>query len=395
MIKLSNKGSLKTVTQNIKPRPHRRCPCGSRKKYRNCCGVDKSTRFQDLPKDTQEMFQKLRIKWQLENQYHTQHFGHVAGIASCIFQGRRIVGVGSTFVACDDPKQDWKTPSDFLISHLKTTIGNEWFDNEVSKPKTDRHIIMKWYTDGHIDSNKPNPPNQYTEAFFHLAYDLFVLHNHSYLTKNLIRRLKVASSFNGARYELFVLATMVRAGFTLEPFDETLGLGQVTECRATYADTGENLQVEAKTRNVKGVLGALEGNRKNINLHNKLRDAVEKDVAEPYIVFVDINLPELNIYKNKDKIDKIINEYKKLETSHPNHLPNLICFTNIPFHYGNKDNQPIKYTIFTINSEKPRVKLKNDKVISDAITVALDNYQYLPKEFNESVLHADNILKNI
>lgn len=53
-----------------------------------------------------------------------------------------------------------------------------------------------------------------------------------------------------------------------------------------------------------------------------LRNPVEKDVAEPCIVFVDINLPELNMYKNEDKIDKIINEYKKLETSHLNHKEN-------------------------------------------------------------------------
>lgn len=381
-----------------KVRPHRKCPCGSKKKYRNCCG--KTTSFQDLSPELRTFVRETQAKHQISTQYHEQHFGFTPEIKSCLFQNKRMVALAGSLVVSDKPGFDWNTPTDFLTSHLKTTLGNDWFENEVSKPKNERHIVVEWCTEGQfttIDSENPVETCQLNGsalAYLHLAYDFFVLNDQNYLTGNLLKRLKVETSFNSARYEIFVFATMIRAGFKLELFDETLGQGRVTECRANHIQTGEALQVEAKGRNVRGVLGATQGQRKNLDLYGKLRGAVEKSVDEPYIVFVDVNMPELDIYENRDKIDKIRGEYKKLEEKFPDSLPNIVCFTNIPFHYGRDDQLPSSNTYGLIISRNPKVKFKNEARVVDSLRSSLDKYRFLPKEFDESRQFAELTLLN-
>lgn len=286
------------LTKKNSIRPHRKCSCGSKKKYRNCCG--KTINFNDLPVETQKLFRETQAKYQISTAYHKEHFGYTPEIKSCVFNNKRMVTLGGSIVICDSPEHDWESPSQFLSSHLKTTLGNDWFENELLKPEDEQHIVICWYREGNKEimvfnqSDESCQLNGSALAYLHLAYDLFVLHDQGYLTTHMVNKLKKEPNFNGIRYELFVLATMVRAGFKLEPFDETLGHGRVTECRATHLQSGGTLQVEAKTRNIKGVLGAKQGKHKNLGLYQLLRKAIEKDVAEPFIIFIDVNLPELD-----------------------------------------------------------------------------------------------------
>lgn len=333
-------------------------------------------------------------KYQISTSYHKEYFGYTPEIKSCVFNKKRMVVLGSSLVTSDNLDHDWESPTQFLSSHLKTTLGNDWFENEFLKPENEQHIIIRWCRDGNeqiIASNQSDESYQLNGsalAYLHLAYDLFVLHDQRYLTSHMVNKLKKEPNFNGIRYELFVLATMVRAGFKLEPFDETLGQGRVTECRATHIQTGDKLQVEAKTRNVKGILGAKEGQHKNFDLYQKLRNAVEKDVAEPFIIFVDINLPELDIYNPKDKLNKIRNEYHKLEENYPHQLPNIICFTNIPFHYGQLE-QPNNSAYGLVINRNPRKKFRHEVQIINSLRKSLAQYSFLPKEFEESQKFAE------
>ena len=85
------------------------------------------------------------------------------------------------------------------------------------------HIILSWARDCKFEVTNPDKPiesrklNGSALAYLHLAYDLYVLHNQGHITDKLITRLKSTQGFNGARYEIFVLATMIRAGFQLHP----------------------------------------------------------------------------------------------------------------------------------------------------------------------------------
>jgi hypothetical protein len=390
------------MPENSTIRPHRKCPCGSKKKYRNCCGKQNTVSFRDLPKETQEMVRNLQMKHKIATQYHNHRMGHTPEIVSTIFNGRRLVALGGSLVQSDNPDKDWQEPAQFLISHLKTTLGNEWFDEESKKPPERRHIVLNWAIDGKyevLDEDKPiesRKLNGSALAYLHLAYDLFVLHNKGHVTDKLISRLKSNDqNFNGARYEIFVLATMIRAGFELEPFDETLGVGKVTECRAKHTETGITIQVEAKTRNVKNVLGATEGKAKKIRLYDKLKDAIKKDVKEPYIIFLDLNFPELIVYASNEKIKKIQEEHNKLIQEHPDNLPNAIVYTNIPFHYARDDKDVASTAFGFIKINEPKFKLKNEEIILNSIHRALGQYQYLPKEFNESENHAETVINTM
>lgn len=362
------------MTIGLKPRSHRKCPCGSKKKYRNCCGKKQQTvLFEKLPKETQELCGRVYAKRNIAEQYHKQYFGDSPSIVSCVFNNKRIVAIRGSLVVCDDPETDWAFPSDFLVSYLKTRLGNSWFNEEIKKPETESHEIIKWYFKGRTNVDKSvksrwHQPNGSALALLHLAYDLFVLDNSNNFPERLVNRLKNNENFNGARYEVFVFATLIRAGFKIEYQDEVSGKnGRVPECRVKHTQFDEYISIEAKTRNVKGILGSKQGNKSKIRLYDKLKDAIDKNVNEPYLVFVDANLPELKVVENRQKIQKIREEFKKLETNFPNLLPNLICITNIPFHYGEIDSSPSEPAFGFMIIHKPKVELKNSNQIIDFI----------------------------
>ncbi|MGH8467683.1 MAG: hypothetical protein ACREVY_01395 [Gammaproteobacteria bacterium] len=247
--------------------------------------------FSELPAETQAMFRTLQLKSQISEQYHQIHFGNSPPIISVETYGRRMVAVGGKIVHSDNPNDDWETPSDFLVSYLKSKLGNPWLEDELGKNYKDRHEIAKWYSRGvpNLENGSTvfwGRPNGKALALLHLAYDLFVLENVGELPDFIIERLMKTQNFNGARYELFMFATMIRAGFDLSYCDETSGLnGRVPECLATHKEIQEKVYVEAKTRNIKNVLGSIEGKSKKIRLYDKLKDAINKRCKWPLYNF--------------------------------------------------------------------------------------------------------------
>ena len=76
-----------------------------------------------------------------------------------------MVVLGGSLVVSDKPDFDWNTPTDFLTSHLKTTFGNDWFENELSKPISERHIVVRWCTEGRFTALFLNPLIEQITAF--------------------------------------------------------------------------------------------------------------------------------------------------------------------------------------------------------------------------------------
>jgi hypothetical protein len=58
-------------------------------------------------------------------------------------------------------------------------------------------------------------------AFLSSAYDLFSVADNAKIQDSLIRRMQDHNQYQGARYELFVAASLLRAGFKIEFEDET------------------------------------------------------------------------------------------------------------------------------------------------------------------------------
>lgn len=288
---------------------------------------------------------------------------------------------------CDDLNIDWESPSDFLVSYLKTRLGNAWFNSEKKKSDNEKHEVIKWYCAGRSDIAENIPlrwhqPNGQALALLHLAYDLFVLDNSGKLSERFINRIKDVSNFNGARYEAFVFATLIRAGLDLKFEDEVSGKnGRVFECKAEHVDSGEYVFIEAKTRNVRGVLGSKQGKKSKIKIYNKLKDTVEKSPKGPYIIFVDLNFPELKPVQDGKKIEKLRVEYGKLFENHPDLLPNLIVFTNIPFHYGRINFSPNETSFGFVINKAPRFNLKDDTIVNSIIK-SIKKYSFLPSEFS-------------
>ncbi len=354
--------------------------------------------FSELPSETQAMFRKLQLKSKISEQYHQAYFGNTPPIISVDAFGKRMVAVGGKIVHSDDPNHDWETPSDFLVSFLKSTLGNLWIEDELRENYKDRHEIAKWYSRGvpNIEDGGTDfweRPNGKALALLHLAYDLFVLENVGKLPNFIIERLKKTQNFNGARYELFVFATMLRAGFDISYSDERSGLiGRVPDCLATYKESHEKVYVEAKTRNVKNVLGSRQGKSKKIRLYDKLKDAINKDINGPYVIFIDANHPHIKAERGNRELERIRSEYRKVEKYHKDSMPNLVCVTNIPFHYGADDCSPNQNLIGLLIPNFPKHKLDHKDNIVKSIDLSLKRYDFLPKEFGESESYADKLL---
>ncbi len=310
-----------------------------------------------------------------------------------------MVAIGGKIVSADDPSYDWETPSYFLVSYLKSKLGIDWLNQEFHKNPKDQHEVAKWYMKGVPNIEKENnkrwwKPNGKALALLHIAYDLFVLDNIGRLPDVIIDRLKINDNFNGARYEVFMFATLIRAGFDISYSDERSGLsGRVPECQATHIGFQTSLYAEAKTRNVKFIMGAKQGKSNKIRLYDKLKDAIDKNISGPYIVFLDLNLPEFKVEKGSIKLKKVRAEYRKIEEKYKGYLPNLVCITNIPFHYGADNASPSQSAVGLLMSHFPKYPLDSIIKLTASIDSSLKKYDFLPKEFNEAEAYADKVVR--
>jgi hypothetical protein len=349
-----------------------------------------TVRFDELPGEMQEMFRKLQLKSRIVDSYHKAYFGNSPPIVSVEAFGRRMVASGSKIVHADDPSYDWETPLDFLVSYLKSKLGINWLNQEFQKDPKDQHEVAKWYIKGVPNIEKKDDrrwwkPNGKALALLHLAYDLYVLDNIAKLPIVIVDRLKINDNFNGARYEVFMFATLIRAGFDISYSDERSGLsGRFPECLATHIESQTGLYAEAKTRNVKYIMGSKKGKSNKIRLYDKFKDAIDKNLNGPYIVFLDLNLPEFKAEKGNIKLEKVRAEYRKVELKYKGYLPNLVCITNIPFHYGADDISPSQSTVGLLMPHFPKYPLDSIGKLTESVNSSLKKYDFLPKEFNES-----------
>jgi hypothetical protein len=260
------------------------CPCGSGLKFKRCHGGPDQLGLR--PASDDDLRSRLERVKALAKQRESQQ-GHGRGIISTEFRGTRIVAVGRKVFH----STKWKTFHDFLDDYLKLTLSPRWGTAELKKPREERHPILNWYHDATVYLNAHlKVPGQVAgaaftgpvSAYYCLAYDLYCLAHNSQLQTRLIRRLKNRDHFTGAYYEIFVAASLSRAGFNIEFEDENDGSTSHCELVATFRGTGKKFSVEAKSR---------QPGKDHLDVGKQLRSALEKDAIHPRIVFIEVNVP--------------------------------------------------------------------------------------------------------
>lgn len=288
-------------------------------------------------------------------------YGYGREIASCEHEGYRLVAIGSRF----SYSKTWLTFHDSLMDYIKGIVGVDWGNSEIAKPLKDRHVIMQWYDDvcafqrEHIKV----PGQVHTAvmtgsiaAYVSLSYDLYTLQHNIGLPEPLVTRLKHPQLFQGARYELYVAAALVRAGFVVEIEDETDVTTTHCDFAATCRLTGKNYSVEVKSRHRKGLLGRPGRTPKlveiRLDVRRLLREALKKSATHRRIVFVDINMPpeKAGTFETSwfQDLGRSIERREKVPIDGQPCPSAYVVATNHPYHYvGNDAPEPGRNFLMT------------------------------------------------
>lgn len=301
------------------------CHCGSGKKYKKCHG---SIQLNDRH---QSMFKQIMLEHQAKEIQRKSQQGLGRPIISTDFNGEKIVAVKNRLIH----SKTCKTFHDFLFNYIKTAIGEEWGNEELKKELDRRHPILIWHH--HLcalqhkyftesASIKEAPMNGAARAYLQLAYDLYSLDHNAELQNKLIARLKNQDNFYGARYEVFVAASMIRAGFEIQFEDESDRNTTHCEFVATNLETGRKFSVEAKcSQSKKNRIGRL------------LIGALRKAAKHERVIFIEINKPDTeDVAQIPAILDGALQNIRHFEggSIDGQQLPRAYIFvTNNPWHH--------------------------------------------------------------
>lgn len=363
------------------------CPCGSGRKYKKCC-----LRPRLVPPDAVVRQHQAAIE---REQQRTSKFGRVRAAVHAQWRGKRYVAVGNELYE----SSQWKTFPDFLWDYIKGVLTPEWGKAELAKPLEQRHIILQWYdrlcaiqrqygAARNEDGVYGFVPDGAAAAYLLLAYDLYVLRHDGTLQDAVVRRLKDPMQFQGARHELFVAATCIRAGFELRHEDESDSSRKHPEFLAKDPKTGVEIWVEAKSMHRSGVLGqALR--KEQASTKSKagrlLRDAAKKTTG-PLVAFVDVNLPgdprpDFAATWRQD----VLKSFDGLRTNLADGLDpiNLAVFTNFPLHYGDEPATEKWKDVVAVFAGKPRYPVTHSSLL-DQLADAARLFGHLPQTLEEA-----------
>jgi len=254
------------------------CPCGSRKKYKRCHGSPDAPRKSVIPPIAKALARSEAKRVQRERQQ-----GLGKPIISAELNDTRFVAVKNRLLY----SKKWRTFEDFLLDYIRTALGSEWGNAEIAKPAEERHPIMIWYqkTCVYLKERIREPGKVHAihitavvGACLQLAYDLYAIDHNAELQCRLLARLRNRDRFSGARYEVYVAATFIRAGFDIEFENEDDGSTTHCEFTATHRRTGKKFSVEAKRR---------EGHR--VRIGTLFNSALAKNANHTRVVFIDMN----------------------------------------------------------------------------------------------------------
>ena len=357
------------------------CRCGSGKKFKKCCWDRDRHGRPSAPTVPPE----VRAEWvrrEHEEAGRRRRFGDIRSLITTTHQGYRFIAVGSRLYY----NKNWRTFTDFLLFYIRDVMGNDWWTAEQANKGYERHPILKWH-DRWVEASKTarreeggivsGIPDGLMSALMLLAYDLYVIRDHAKLQDEVVQRLRIRDQFQGARYELFVAATFVRAGFDFAYEDESDTKKKHAEFIATHKSSGLVVAVEAKARQ-RVVRAPFDITSIRPGVKQLLVSAAEKRPAQPLIVFLELSLPPEPADQPPSWVPEVDAVVVDIAQDNQGRSPfGAVLFTNRPHIYGQLDQpDPAKhyYAVWATSSPVPQA-------IIDALGEAAAQYGNVPSKF--------------
>lgn len=349
------------------------CPCGSGLKYKKCHLLMNTAQLPlNVPLSVLRELRRKKNAQQLADKIRKKELGEVRPIISCDAPYGKLVAIGSKI---------YKTSLDadfygFILEHALQLLGEKWIREELAKRGTE-NLICKWYSETFCNMKEAKKQKQMKQNFsfrplLSLAYDLFILNDNMLLQSSIVDRLKHHDQFAAARYELYVAATCIRAGFDIEFENEKDRSSRHVEFVAKHKITGQAIFFEAK--------------RSHSSRHNYgklINDALGKAGELPLIIFVDINkspdIASRYLIRNNPRLNLMLTDRIKL-TPERKDIYNLIVFTNHPYQFATIESPKPEPKILIVESDNPQNEI-NDKKVVDKLRKAIQQYGNIPKEF--------------
>ncbi len=194
----------------------------------------------------------------------------------------------------------WRTFEDFLFDYIKTLMSPEWATPQFAKPVDSRHPLLQWYDRlcafQKQESEKAaggiyiSPATGAVQAFLNVAYNLYLCAHNNVLPENMLVRMRNEKEFEGALYEVYVLASFLKAGFTIELEDESDSTTSHCEFAAKHSESGRAFSVEAKATTLTSDRSG--PGEKPPRIRDKLYKALTKQAAFERIIFIELNRAE-------------------------------------------------------------------------------------------------------
>ncbi len=276
--------------------------------------------------------EQQRIAEKLQRQMEA--FGQARTPLELQIEEDRIVVAGSQIFSV--PKR-WSFHQ-FLIMYGKNRLGADWLQTYIVE-KSKNHPLAAHILNAQAVSpasislqaldSVPLLMNGDLYAFLSFAYDLFTLADNAKMQESLLARVRNGDQYQGVRYEIYVAASLLRAGFSIEFEDEADINNTHCEFTAKAKSTNKSFSVEAKSRHRPNGEAAAPT---RAGMYRLLQAALSKSANHERIIFADVNLPPDKMpLAMEDWHKEVMSTLSELEDRQSSDRPwptALIFFTN-------------------------------------------------------------------